>query len=217
MPLEDLIEEGNLGLLRAAEAYDPSMNTRFSTYASYWIRQSMRRAWITSSKMIHLPTYTFQLRKKWRNAAKDLQAELGRHPTHDEIAGRLRLSQRQVRIVLQALRIADGHEEGSQDHRENPIEEAIADRSSESPAQQLCHREDVKQVLALVDKMCPRKATILRLRYGLAGTQPRTLAEIGAEMQLTRERVRQLEREALKDMAKALNRNESGDEPPILS
>src|SRR6266404_3300099 len=92
--LPDLIEEGNLGLLRAAEGFDPSMNTRFSTYASYWIKQSIKRALINTSKTIRLPAYMVELLTKWRRATARLQEELGRAPTHEEIAASMRLSKK---------------------------------------------------------------------------------------------------------------------------
>src|SRR5579871_6492117 len=103
--LEDLIEEGNLGLLRAVEGFDPAMNTRFSTYASYWIKQSIKRAIINTAKTIRLPAYMEELLKKWRRASAQLQDELGRTPTQEEIAASLDLSKKKLNIIQKAIRI----------------------------------------------------------------------------------------------------------------
>src|ERR1700680_369794 len=103
--LQDLIEEGNLGLLRAVEGFDPSMNTRFSTYASYWIKQSIKRALINTAKTIRLPAYMGNLLVKWRGASAKLQEELGRPPTQEEVARELHLSKKKLAIIKKAIRI----------------------------------------------------------------------------------------------------------------
>src|SRR5438270_825309 len=103
--LQDLIEEGNLGLLRAVEGFDPSMNTRFSTYASYWIKQSIKRAVINTGKTIRIPAYMNELLVKWRRATARLQDELGRPPTHEEIALHLKLPRKKLAIIRKAIRI----------------------------------------------------------------------------------------------------------------
>src|SRR4051794_11745943 len=97
--LQDLIEEGNLGLLRAVEGFDPGMNTRFSTYASYWIKQSIKRGLINTAKTIRLPAYMVELLSKWRRATAELQEELGRTPTQEEVAGRLKLPKKKLAII----------------------------------------------------------------------------------------------------------------------
>src|SRR5690349_14699864 len=99
LALQDLIEEGNLGLLRAVEGFDPSMNTRFSTYASYWIKQSIKRGLINTAKTIRLPAYMVELLSKWRRASAELQEELGRTPTQEEIAKRLNLPKKKLAII----------------------------------------------------------------------------------------------------------------------
>src|SRR5438067_4570010 len=103
--LQDLIEEGNLGLLRAVEGFDPGMNTRFSTYASYWIKQSIKRALVNTAKTIRIPAYMVELLAKWRRANAKLQAELGRTPTQEEIAKSLSLSQQKLNIIKKAIRV----------------------------------------------------------------------------------------------------------------
>ena len=105
LSLHDLIEEGNLGLLRAVEGFDPSMNTRFSTYASYWIKQSIKRALVNTAKTIRIPAYMVELLVKWRRATAKLQTDLGRPPTHEEVAKTLGLPKKQLAIIKKAIRV----------------------------------------------------------------------------------------------------------------
>src|SRR5271154_4730358 len=105
LALQDLIAEGNLGLLRAVEGYDPSMNTRFSTYASFWIKQSMKRAVVNTAKTVRLPAYMVQLLSEWRRAAARLQEEIGRVATEEEIAVRMKLPKKKLNIIKKAIRI----------------------------------------------------------------------------------------------------------------
>src|SRR5262245_58134340 len=133
LSLQDLIAEGNLGLLRAVEAFDPSMNTRFSTYASYWIRQSMKRAVLNTAKTIRVPAYMIDLLVKWRRATAQLQEELGRTPTPEEIAQSLRLSKKKLRIIQQVLRLYNAMPEAKPEDDEWSIGEFFADARIKSP------------------------------------------------------------------------------------
>src|SRR5205807_7904976 len=103
--LQDLIEEGNLGLLRAVEGFDPSMNTRFRTYASYWIKQSIKRALVNTAKTIRIPSYMVELLIKWRRASNQLQEKLGRPPTHEEVAKSMSLPKKKLAIIKQVIRV----------------------------------------------------------------------------------------------------------------
>jgi RNA polymerase primary sigma factor len=192
--LQDLIEEGNLGLMRAVEGFDPSMNTRFSTYASYWIRQSIKRAVINSGKTIRLPAYTVQLLTEWRRAAAQLHEKLDRAPTPEQIAAQLKLSKKQFKIVKMALSVQNA---GSQADEELTPNETIRDTRNPAPDAAMALTDDLGRVLGLLSKMDQRSAAVLRLRFGLGGDDPMTLAAIGDHLGLTRERVRQIEREAL--------------------
>jgi RNA polymerase primary sigma factor len=202
--LEDLIEEGNLGLLRAVEGFNPSMNTRFSTYASFWIKQSIKRGIINSAKTIRLPAYVNDLMTKWRRATAELQEILGRPPQQEEVARRLNLSKKKFAIVKQAIRIHNCSPQTEQEESPHSLEDMCPDSDTQGPLLDMVAMDDVRRVLGLLDKMAPRDATVLRLRFGLDGEEPRTLKEIGEHLGLTRERVRQIERTALDELREAL-------------
>ncbi len=195
--LQDLIEEGNLGLLRAVEGFDPSMNTRFSTYASYWIKQSIKRALVNTAKTIRIPAYMVELLAKWRRASTRLQDELGRAPTHEEIARILDLPKKKLSIIKKAIRIYNSVPQSDQTENGWSIDEMLMDGRAKSPDTEMVETDDLKQVLELLEKMDPREATVLRMRFGLDDEEPKTLKEIGERLGLTRERVRQIESEAL--------------------
>ena len=203
--LQDLIEEGNLGLLRAVEGFDPSMNTRFSTYASYWIKQSIKRALVNTAKTIRIPAYMVELLAKWRRATTKLPDELGRPPTHEEVAKVLGLPKKKLSIIKKAIRVYNSAPQTDQPETGWSIDEMLMDGRSKSPDLEMVETDDLSHVMMLLDKMDKREATVLRMRFGLDDEEPKTLKEIGECLGLTRERVRQIESEALSKLSESLS------------
>jgi RNA polymerase primary sigma factor len=202
--LQDLIAEGNLGLLRAVEGFDPRMNTRFSTYASYWIKQSIKRAVINTGKTIRIPAYMNELLVKWRRATAKLQDELGRAPTQEEVAASLNLPRKKLAIIKKAIRIYNAAPQTEPVEGVRSIDETLMDESAQTPDSNLVRADDLQQVMGLLDQMDRREAAVLRLRFGLDGEEPKTLKEIGERLGLTRERVRQIESEALSKLSESM-------------
>ena len=207
LPLQDLIEEGNLGLLRAVEGFDPSMNTRLSTYASYWIKQSIKRALVNSAKTIRIPAYMVELLSKWRRATAQLTDSLKRPPTPEEVAVLLEIPKKKLRIVKKAIHIYNTNPQT--DHADGTwtLGEIVPDERSKSPDAELMESDNLRHVYQMLETMDQREASILRMRFGLDDSEPKTLKEIGEALGLTRERVRQIESDALGK----LNRSLTGD------
>src|SRR5437899_530578 len=204
LPLQDLIEEGNLGLLRAVEGFDPGMNTRFSTYASYWIKQSIKRALINSAKTIRIPAYMVELLTKWRRATTKLMDELKRTPTPEEIAAELGIAKKKLRIVKKAIQLYNATPQSEQSESGWSLGEMVADERNKDPETEMVENDNLTHVKQMLATMDSREATILRMRFGLDDAEPKTLKEIGESLGLTRERVRQIENEALDKLAEGL-------------
>jgi RNA polymerase primary sigma factor len=206
LALEDLIAEGNFGLLRAVQGFDPARGTRFATYATYWIKLSIRRGLINTAKTVYVPEHMVGLMAEWRWATQKLADKFGRPPTDEEVAGLLGLSEKRLDSLKQAIRAHDSAPQGDRGDEGRLLGEALADHRSEAPDAEMIRADEERHMTALVEGTGRREAAVVRMRFGLDGDEPRTLQEIGGRLGLTHERVRQIEREALRELKAVLDR-----------
>jgi len=205
LPLPDLIQEGNLGLMKAVDRFDPARGVRLSTYATWWIRQSIARAAGDRGRTIRLPINQGQRWGRLRRASEKLAQELGREPTYEELAEDSELTPEQVETTLLAAREPVQLDELIGDEENRPRADLVADQESELPEEAAARQLLVESISFLLGALPPREARIIRLRFGLEDGDTHSMSQIGSLMGYSRERIRQLQHAALSKLRQMQN------------
>jgi RNA polymerase primary sigma factor len=209
IPLLDLIEEGNLGLMKAVDKFNPQKGFRFSTYGAWWIKQSITRSITEQGRMIRVPVYMSDLITKWRKNKEQLSQKLKRIPSDNEIAKKLKLTKDKMdQINFWMTSTTSSLEAPIGEDAESQVSDLIEDENAVSPDAGIGRMMDKERVINLLGMMTAREREVLDMRFGLKGSHSHTLAEVAKKLDLSRERVRQIEEEALKKLKRFVETQE---------
>jgi RNA polymerase primary sigma factor len=215
LPLADLISEGNMGLMKAVEKYDPEKGGKLSTYASWWIKQSIKRALSNQSKTVRLPVHMVDKIARLRKITVSLTEELGREPSNDELSEILGIPRKKLALLKQAAQRPTSLDAPVAEYGATTFSETISDSNAIDPSEALTAKEMHNELGPLLKILDQRETAIIGARYGLNGKKPSTLEEISRDFGVTRERIRQLQNIALEKMHRALGKKENPI--PVLS
>ncbi len=209
LPMEDLVNEGNVGLMNAIDRFDPAMGSRFSTYAGYWIDQAIRRAIQNATQMIHIPSYLMEQIGQMKLAVRELEERSGRSPTMAELAKHMGITPRKAAAISHAIRACTTRTQDAAAEGEPSLTEALPDTRMPQPYEAVFSESDADFVSQMLSRITDREALVLKLRYGLTRRDGKrmTLKEIGEAVGLTRERVRQIEKEATRKLMDYVKQN----------